>query len=195
VAERAELIRVVSQWRSTCFRLESLDEYNVEHEAARVGAFLRGDPVRPFDQAQEEWLEQLRREQAQGRCRVRVHAIAGPLTPYLRYEIEWAYTANASAGEDIRILHRETWAGTPFGERPPDYYLLDDTVVAVMAYDKAGHWLGGEVITDPHEVSRYRELRDQAIAAAMPLSDYLAALRQMPITPPVAQPSRLRMPA
>jgi hypothetical protein len=30
-----------------------------------------------------------------------------------------AYTVNAAAGEDIRLLHRETWADTLFGERPP----------------------------------------------------------------------------
>jgi hypothetical protein len=184
MTDQEELIRVLDDWRQTCFRLESLDEYNVEHEAARLGAYLRGEPVRPYDQGQQEWLEQLRREQEQGKRRGRVHAIAGPLTPYLRYEIEWAYTVNAAAGEEIRLLHRETWADTPFGERPPDFYLLDDSVVAVMAYDDEGHWLGGDVITAEEEVARYRRIRDQALAEAVPLSEYLAAIRRQPVEPP-----------
>jgi uncharacterized protein DUF6879 len=194
VTEQEELIRVLDDWRETSFRLESLDEYNVEHEAERLGAYFRGEPVRPYDPGQQEWLDELRLEQEQGKRRVRVHAIGGPLTPYLRYEIEWAYTVNAAAGEDIRILHRETWADTPFGERPPDFYLLDDSVVAVMAYDDEGHWLGGDVITAEAEVDRYRRIRDQALAEAVTLAAYLAAQRRQSTPPPtsVLQPAALR---
>lgn len=195
MTDRAELIRVLDGWREEAFRLEALDQYTVEFEATRLDAFLRGEPVRPFDQGQEDWLEDLRRERREGKRRMRVHAIGGPLTPYLHYEIDWAYTANAAAGEEIRILHRETWANTPFGERPPDYYLLDDRIVAVMHYDAVGHWLGGELITDPAEVARYRQIRDQAVAAAVPLRHYLAALRRAPWPPPIIEPAASRTPA
>ncbi len=195
MADRAALVRVLRNWSQISFRLESLDQYSVEQEAAPLGAFLRGEPVRPHDQALEDWLARLRGECAEGKQRVRVHAIAGPLTPYLQYEIDWAYTVNAAAGEDIRLLHRETWAETPFGRRPPDFYLLDDQTVAVMTYDDIGRWLGGEVITDPDEVAGYRLLRDEALAAATPLRDYLAARRRTPVPPPVVQPVAERMSA
>jgi hypothetical protein len=82
-----------------------------------------------------------------------------------------------------------TWADTPFGEPPPDFYLLDDRIVAVMEYDDIGRWLGGEVISDVSEVARYRLVRDQALSAAVPLNDYLAAMRRTPVTPPVVQPA------
>ncbi|HEY0410118.1 MAG TPA: DUF5753 domain-containing protein, partial [Candidatus Dormibacteraeota bacterium] len=100
-------------------------------------------------------------------------------------EIDWAYTLNAAAGEDIRLLHCETWEATPFGTRPPDFYLLDNRTVAVMEYDDVGHWLGGEVISDPGEVARYRLLRDQSLSAAVHLSDYLSTLRRTPLPPPL----------
>jgi hypothetical protein len=174
---------VVRSWQSTSFRLEALAQYTVDFEADEFEAFLRGDPVPPANPPEfDEWLAQLRQERAAGRIRTRVHAIAGPLTPYLHYEIDWAYTGNAAAGEDIRILHVATWSESPFGEQPPDFYLLDDERVVIMAYDEVGHWLGGEVCTASDEVARYRDLRDLALGAAVPLTDYLAALRRLPIT-------------
>jgi hypothetical protein len=75
-----------------------------------------------------------------------------------------------------------TWSESPFGEQPSDFYLLDDERVVVMAYDEVGHWLGGDVKTAPDEVAHYRSLRDLALGAAVPLADYLAALRRLPIT-------------
>jgi hypothetical protein len=80
MTDQAELMRVLDDWREESFRLEALDRYTVDFEATRLDAFLRREPVRPFDQGQEEWLEDLRRERRQGRRRTRVHAIAGPLT-------------------------------------------------------------------------------------------------------------------
>lgn len=192
MVEPMEVSRVLRNWNETSFRLEALDQYTVEGEEATLGAFLRGEPVRPHDQSLQGWLERLRGEQESGRRRERVHAIAGPLTPYLRCEIEWGYTINALAGEEIHILHRETWEDTPFGSRPPDFYLLDDRTVVVMAYDEVGHWLGGEVISRPDQVAKYLELRDKALAASVPLRDYLAALRRTPIPPPVIEPGVLR---
>jgi hypothetical protein len=191
--DRAALIPTLRAWRQSSFRLEALDYYAVEYEEHLLGAYLRGEPVRPFDQGLQEWLERLREERGQSKERVRVHAIGGPLTPYLHYEIEWAYTACADAGEDIRILHRESWDSTPFAKRPPDFYVLDGSAVVLMTYDYAGHWLGGEVITDPADVGGYLELRGQALAAAVPLHQYLAAVRHMACPPPVIQPVALRI--
>ena len=50
-----------------------------------------------------------------------------------------------------------------------------------MAYDDVGHWLGGDVITEPGRVTEYRRLRDVAMAAAIPLARYLAALRSLAV--------------
>ncbi|HEV7467088.1 MAG TPA: hypothetical protein VGP96_12350 [Candidatus Dormibacteraeota bacterium] len=183
MSDPATISPVVRGWRSGSFRLEALAQYTVEFEADEFEAFLRGDPVPPPNPPEfDAWSAQLRQERAEGRIRSRVHAIAGPLTPYLRYEIEWGYTSNAAAGEDIRILHVPRWSDSPFGEQPPDFYLLDDERVVLMAYDGTGHWLGGEEITASDEVARYRRLRDMAVGAAVPLADYLAALRRLPIT-------------
>jgi hypothetical protein len=184
VIDQDRLMRAFDEWSRSSFRLEALDQYTVEFEREEFEAFLRGDPLPPPNPPEfDDWLAKLRQERADGRIRSRVHAIAGPLTPYLQYEIDWAYKVNAAAGEDIRIVHFASWESSSFGVQPPDFYLLDDERVILMAYDEVGHWLGGDIITDPDQVVRYRRLRDIAMEAAVPLADYLAALRRLPVAP------------
>jgi hypothetical protein len=131
----------------------------------------------------EDWLAVLRRLPAQGRTLGRVHVITGSLTPYLRYEIEWGYAPMAAAGEDIRILHRRSWAEMPFERQPPDLWLIDDSVVAVMRYDGDGRWLGLDRVSDPRDIAMYRSLRDLAMDHAVPLAAYLRAMRTAPLDP------------
>jgi hypothetical protein len=187
---------VLHGWRTSSFRLEALPQYTVDFEADEFAAFLRGDPVPPpMPPEFGEWFAQLRQERSEGKLRTRVHAIAGPLTPYLHYEIGWAYPGNAAAGEDIRILHVPTWEESPFTRQPPDFYLLDDETVVLMSYDEVGHWLGGEAITATTEVAGYRDLRDLALGSAVSLADYFAAMRRVPITPRALLDAREAIPA
>jgi hypothetical protein len=176
------LRHLLSTFRSSAWRLEALDSYAVPEEDESFAAYLRGEPVPPPEPAFEEFLAELRSLSATGRTMGRVHAIAGPLTPYLRYEIEWGYVVSAVAGEDVRILHRPTWQQTPFGDRPPDFWLIDD-VVAVMRYDASGHWLGLTLLSDPASVAEYGALRDLAVGHSLPLTDYLAAMRSTQLDP------------
>lgn len=176
------LQRLLGDFQESTFHLEALDRYRVEGEIEIVEAFLRGEPQPPRIAAIEEWVARIPRLRAQGRM-TRVHAIAGPLSPYLRYEIEWAYTGNSAAGEDINIAHFPSWPESPFGEQPPDFYLIDDDVVTLMHYDGEGHWLGFDLLTEEDEVRSYRELRDLALGHATPLPRYLAAMRVAPLDP------------
>jgi Family of unknown function (DUF6879) len=185
------LEHLLSSFRRSIFRLEALDRYSVEGETEVVDAFLRGDLELPRTPAIDAFFAHIRQERAEGRIRTRVHAIAGPLTPYLRYEVEWGYTACAAAGEEIHILHTPSWRESPFSDQPPDFYLVDDETTAVMRYDDEGHWLGFDLVTHPDQLAEYRRLRDLALQHATPLQQYLAAMRVTPIDPL----KRLRGPA
>jgi hypothetical protein len=138
----------------------------------------------------EEWLALLRQLPAQGRTVGRVHAITGPLTPYLRYEIEWGHAPMAAAGEVIRILAHRSWADTPFGRQPPDFWLIDDSVAAVMRYDGDGRWLGMDLLSGACDLARYCSLRDLAVDHSAPLAAYLAAMRPLPWTHRISWDSR-----
>jgi hypothetical protein len=183
VSDLDALEHLLSGFQTSIFRLEALDKYTVEGEIEVVDAFLRGEPELPRTPVIDDFLADIRQERVEGRIRSRVHAIAGPLTPYLRYEVEWGYTACAAAGEDIRILHRPSWRESPFSAQPPDFYLVDDETAAVMRYDSGGRWLGFDLVTDPDQLAEYRLLRDLALHHAIPLQRYLAALRVTPIDP------------
>lgn len=177
------LWELLHSFRRSAWRLEALDRYTVPSDEPLLAAFLRGDPPPAPDEELREYLAILRSLPAQGRTMGRVHAIAGPLTPYLRYEIEWGYPPLADAGEDVRILHRPTWHDTPFGRQPPDFWLVDDQTVAVMRYDDDGRWLGLDHVTADPEVAPYRAMRDLAVHESVPLSRYIAALRCVPLDP------------
>jgi Family of unknown function (DUF6879) len=177
------LERLLSDFRTSLFRLEALDRYTVEGEIEAVDAFLRGEPALERTPAIEDFFAHIRQERAAGKVRSRVHAIAGPLTPYLRFELEWGYTACAAAGEEVHILHSPSWRESPFGTQPPDFYLIDDETAAVMHYDAEGHWLGFDVATEPERLAEYRALRDLALRDATTLRQYLVAMRAAPIDP------------
>lgn len=173
MTDRETLSVALDDWTTSLFRLEALDRYEVDAEQPLLSAYLRGERVRPYDAGLEEWLELRRQEYAAGKRRTRVHAITGPLTRYLAFEIEWAYVACAETGEDIRLAHWRSWAESPFRRQPPDFYVLDDARVVVMEYSAERRWVGGQLITGVAEVEPWLRLRDLAISASVPLTEYL----------------------
>jgi Family of unknown function (DUF6879) len=183
VSDTDALNRLLSGFKRTAWRLEALDRYETTD---RVRAYLRGDPAPPPPGAGlAAYVDNIRGMRCQGRSIGRVHAIVGPLTPYLRYEVEWGYAFTAEAGDDVRILHRRTWAETPFGSQPPDFWAFDldtsDPIVALMHYGDGGEWLGLDLVT--RDLDDYRHLRELAVRAAVPLRDYLALLRVTTLDP------------
>jgi hypothetical protein len=124
--------------------------------------FLAGEPLTepPDLDWFRPWLDQIREVTSQGRAVQRIRILADPPTDYQRWEL-WATPYNAAAGEDIRFLTRSqaTELGLPSG----DWWLFDDTRLAVMRFDDEGRPLGGTIVTDPDVVARHRHWRDVAI--------------------------------
>ena len=57
-----------------------------------------------------------------------------------------------------------------------DFYMFDSKIVMNIIYDEKveGKYLGAEeLITDPKEVSRYVNLRNKMVKAAVPMEDFL----------------------
>ncbi len=172
------LKRLLTSFERSAWRLEALDCYE-ENEACR--AYLRGDPQPPPNPGSEGYRDNVRALVSQGRTIGRVHAIAGPLTPYLRFEIEWGYAFSEPAGDDVRILHRPSWDTTPFGHQPPDFWIFDDATVAVMRYAHDGRWLGLDLVENPPQVAASRQVRDLAIKDSVSFREYLALMRRASI--------------
>jgi hypothetical protein len=177
------LAQLLAGFQRSAWRLEALDRYEADDH---YRAYLRGDPAPPpVDEAFVDYLNTLRALPGQGRTMGRVHAIVGPLTPYLRYELDWGYALTADAGDDVRILHRRSWEESPFRAQPPDFWAFDleteRPTVAVMHYAADGRWLGLELVT--HDLDEYRVLRDLAVQASMALRSYLTTVRAIALDP------------
>jgi hypothetical protein len=174
---------LLADFQRTAFRLETRDRYTVDDEAETLTAYLRGDLFPPADPSGDSWQQLIRERVASGRTMSRVHAIGGALTPYLRYEIDWGYLYNAAAGERIQILHRADLRSVFGGVLPSDFWLFDDAVAVLMQYDDDGRLEERTVVTDPQSIAWHCRIRDVALAHAVPLREYLAALRHQPVGP------------
>jgi hypothetical protein len=114
---------------------------------------------------------------ASGKSMSRVHVISDPLTPYLKFEIDWGYVRNQEVGEQIYILH-DSGAREFISDKPLfDFWLFDESIVALMKYDDEGHFLGASVTSDRDVVSECLRQRDVAMSAAESLREYLRRVR------------------
>lgn len=161
--------RLFQDLRSSWFRLETLQAYDVEYEAEEFQAFLRTGRA---DQEPQDWQRMIAAHTRAGRHLQRVHVVQEPLTDYLRYEFT-AYEHNARAGEEIRIIpvQNHQWpAGLP---EQHDFWLFDDRDAWDMQYDPTGRFLGAKQSDRAEEIEQRRRWRDTALAQSMPLADYI----------------------
>lgn len=154
----------------SAFRLELLDQYVAENEAEPFQLFLAGESPDPAWRA--PWKRFVRSALAEGRSMARVHVVTEPLSDYTRFEITNVYPANVEAGEDVRILPRPMAGELGLPDR--DFWLLDSIRVAFMEYDAEGNWLSVELSEEAETVAQSCAVRDRVMAAATPLTTYLA---------------------
>lgn len=128
------------------FRLETLSFYNAASDADDLHRYLRGEPA-PAAEAKRPWLDRIRADVASGRSWRRIHAVAEPLSDYVRYECEWGYVPNSAAGEQIRMTEL-----TPALAAIGDFFVLDGKHVARSRYDETGRFVNAEVMGDSASV-------------------------------------------
>jgi hypothetical protein len=160
--EFAELFR---SFEHTAFRLETLEYYYSANEATALAQFTAGKDVEMgwFG----TWLAMIRAATAEGRRFTRVRVVSLPLSDYSRFGIFCSgYTGEA--GEEIRYLTRDQATGLP----TYDYWLFDSRKLVRVHLTDDGHFLGGEVITDPAPVVQHAYWRDAAWHRAVRRDDF-----------------------
>ncbi len=165
-----EFGKLLKDFERSAFRLETLQTYNVPDETELIELFNSGAP-QPKSHKTRPWTEQVRRLTATGRTMTRVHTVELPLTAYLQFEIQWGYTSNTDAGEQI-FLRTDNQGFEKF----EDFWLLDDRTVIQMRYAADGSWLGAELIDTPELVSPYRDAAQAALTDATPLKQFLTEI-------------------
>lgn len=170
----AELRHLFATVKRSAFRLETLQSYGQSGEDAAFDAFLGGRPyVRPPGKVR--WLDNIARARAAGATMSRVHIVREPLTPYLRFELTWAYAPNVAAGEDVRII--AVGEDEPWPDDLPvsyDYWLIDDRMYhMIYADDEAHSWIGVDPLDNEVWFAAALEWRDRALDLGVPWRTYI----------------------
>jgi hypothetical protein len=111
----------------SAWRWECQPEYRIDQDALRRWrAGLPDDPAR-----KQPWLRYIRDLTAAGKTWQRVRMLAEPITEYQQWLIEQTRT-NIDAGEDIRWTTATATVG--LGLPRYDFYLFDDTTLAIMRF-------------------------------------------------------------
>jgi Family of unknown function (DUF6879) len=157
-----------SLFQHRVFRLETLDWYDAPNEHEPYRRFLAGEHVDPA--WREPWQGIVRDVRKSGRVMQRVHVVSEPVTDYIRFELLHAYPASVQAGEDVRILGRQNAASLP----KMDFWLFDDTLAAILTYDKAGAVSQIHLDDAPGRLRWFTDDRERALRLATPLVRYVA---------------------
>lgn len=163
-------------WR-TAFRYEGLPMYDVSSDRNADGMsdfdrWRNGAPT-PDMKRKAAVLDSIRSLEENGQHTRRVRYIGPTPSEYERYACEWGYAYNQQAGEEIQV-----WDGA---QRPlphelarlPDFWMLDDRLVAAMHYDPTGRFLGWADVSD-HAGPTYRAARTALLARAEPFHTWWA---------------------
>jgi hypothetical protein len=171
----------LSGWEHSLFRLETLPQYLVDAEAERFTAFREGRPMPRRPPQSLDWFRRIAESVRAGKRWQRVHVVSRPLSEYLRYELS-SYPETARLGYETLIADRENHP--ELADLLEDFYLLDAETdqarVVMIRYDSVGRPIGRWATDFPGTVERCRQQRDLALAAAVPLDEYL---EQVGLTP------------
>lgn len=160
-----------SMFTRRVFRLEGLDHYYAANEREPFDRFLAGKPA---DWAwREPWQRIVRDHRASGRIMQRVHVVTEPPGVYVEFELLRVYPASVEAGEDVRILGRETALREALLDMG-DFWLFDDDRAALLDYSDSGH-IGRVEMTESRALTgALSSIRDEALRLSTPLAQYVA---------------------
>ena len=164
---------VFDSFKHSAFRLEALDTYRDVEEASDFERFLKGELFPESKNA--EWCAWVQEQTNLSKEVQRVHVVSMPLTPYMRFEIDWRYIFNESAGERIYIIDRSKLPDLEFPLK--DFWLFDDNILFEMSYDSEGRFLSAKADADDSSVVAHQRLAQALMSSAMSLRKFLSYLR------------------
>lgn len=173
------------EFERSAFRVETLPAYAVVDDDHVFKNYMEGGGTPPFDDpGWKDWYSRVRSATEAGKEMIRVHLVPEVLTPYLRYEIEWAYSMfNAAAGETVMLVNIDRHPQLK-ELRGTDFYLFDDRRVLLINFDEQNKLVNMETDQDPQVIERYRRLKEEILSAAVPLEEYLRRMRSAELRVP-----------
>ena len=159
-------------FKSSAFRLETLQAYAEPSEAEALSAFEQGIPV--STEYISEWCNMVRDHTASGKKMERVHLVELPLSRYLQFEIETAYPHTSEAGENILLLEISVVPDSLKESLTKDFWLFDENRVMVQHYSPEGTLLYSSLASDQDTVDYFKGLRDQVLSLGVDFAEFYA---------------------
>ena len=150
-------------FKKYAFRLELLQEYDVEEEKEAIEKFLKSAKIEP----DKEWINIIKKARRRKAIMQRVRVINLPLTDYLKFEIK-AYQFNIASGENIYFIYQEEFDKLN-SEINYDFWLFDDKIVLKMNYNNKGKFIGFVKIKS--DMNRYINLKDKLLSMAKSIKE------------------------
>ncbi|WP_034268554.1 DUF6879 family protein [Haloechinothrix halophila] len=161
-----EFGKLFTSFTKYAFRYEAQADYREPFEAEPWRKFRDGE----YDDLEwmRPWLDGVRAATAAGRKFQRVRVLPDPLTDYLRWEMHIAHI-NAEAGEEIRVLDEQDRVAHDLPDY--DFWLFDDSLVALMRFDDNRAFQGAELTDDPEALDTCRKFQSTAWQFSRPFQD------------------------
>jgi hypothetical protein len=169
--DEQQLDEYTDRFTSDALRYETLTYYDVASDGDDFARFLAGEPG-PSPEVVGGWGRWVQQQRSRGATVRRVRVLREPPSDYLRFEMGWAYVANVSAGEDIRILDL-TERPAPAEVVDAEFWMLDRQRIALMAYSMAGKFLHAHAL-DGDDAAPYVDAAETAWRLAEPFPAWWA---------------------
>lgn len=152
--------------KSSLFRLEALQEYDIARESGMVAAYKDHDVI--DDSKMKDWWNFIERKVAAGVRMERVRAVSIPLSDYVEMELE-IHRRSAEKGDVIRVIPMTDEVFEKLFDKK-DFWLIDDITVLRMEYNSGGHYLG---FTVEENIQPYMDAKRQLLQASIPIENFV----------------------
>lgn len=156
-----EFAALFRDFQHNVWRWECQGTYREPSEREPFRRWREGDPDPTY---LDSWVERVRQFRTEGKTFQRVRMVTSPPTDYLRWQFD-VTAKNIAGGEDIRWIDEDEAAA--LGAPAHDFYIFDDRLVAIMAFDENGV-AGAEVRHDDATLAEHRRWRDLIWPRATP---------------------------
>jgi hypothetical protein len=154
---------------SSAWRLEVQPFYGPDAE--EFGRYQHGrGPNQAQRHQRQQWIDGIAAAAGAGRVVGRVLVVSLPLSPYWRWRLETA-AQHAVAGERIHVADRGRHPA--LAELDQDFWIFDESWAVLLDYQPDGTFLGGRDAADPAVLNRCHRDRGLAVAASVPLAEFL----------------------
>ncbi len=178
----SELAPLVWGAKGSVIHVETLDHYGVPDDDLMFTLWQSGKtPTQEQLLGYASWFDKVKESTERGVAFHRIHIVPEVLTPYLRFEIEFAYQRFCEpSGEKVWILPKE--ANKKLAAHiPGDFYLIDQRQVLLPQYNSANNFVGLKEVVSGGSMDAYRSQADELLRAAMPLEAFYRAMMSAPL--------------